>query len=274
MDNYSIVLPENFSAEHKDYIEKFKNSIEMISAKTDIILGVKDVNSRHIISTNQYASIVGLKSGNDVANRLDQEMPCDGTRQYADCYVQEDVSLMNTLDINKSISVLNVHNYNDGLKARIFKKHILSHEASRSILGTIYSGHDVELSSFLNIMPSYIIKFGATGSVESINSKTLINGVYKLNNYEQEICFLLLLNWDFKQIAQFMNQYRPAKMERTADTIIKKKNYICGKLRLVTNQVDELRGFLVSIGFHNKMPDFFYNRIIGSKVLNEISLHV
>lgn len=274
MTTYSIVTPENLTQAHIAYIESFKNSIELISKQTDIILGAKDVNSKHIISTNQYAKIVGLKTGLDVSGRYDKEMPCDGTAQYADIYVKEDLQLINTLNPNSGISILNVHNYSDGMKARIFKKHLLKHHESKSILGTVYSGHDVALKDFINIIPSYIIQFGATGSIESISNNHLIDGVHKFSNYEQEICFLLLLNWDFKQIATFMNQFRPDKHIRTADTIIKKKNYICTKLKLNNNKLNELRDFLVSVGFHNKMPSSFYNRIVGSRVLEEAPINI
>jgi hypothetical protein len=162
---------------------------------------------------------------------------------------------------------LNVHHYTDGLKARVFKKRVLFHEETNSILGTMYSGHDVELKDFVNIIPNYVIQFGALGNKEisHINSEEVL----PLNDYEQEICFLLLLNWNFNQISDFMNQFRPDRTTRSADTIIKKKNYICQKLLLETNRTSDLCEHLVSVGFHHKMPSSFYARIIGSKVLGE-----
>ena len=262
---YKIVTPENFTTDHLDFINEFKKSIHTISTQSDIMIGAKDVNSRHIISTDAYAQKVGLKSGNDVSSRFDKEMPCDGTAQYADCYVKEDLSLINTLNPDKSLSTLNIHHYSDGLKSRLFKKHLLYHHTSRSILGTVYSGFDIELKNVLNIIPSYIIKFGAIGSL-SITNQKLINSI-ELTDYEQEVCFLLLLNWEFSQIASFMNKTRPEHKNRTSDTIIKKKNYICKKLNLPTTNVSVLQDFLVSTGFHNNMPVSFYNTIVGSTIL-------
>lgn len=264
--SYKIVLPNDMTEEHIDFINDYKNSIYKISKQFDIILGAKDANSRHIISTDSYAKIVGLNAGDDVADRLDKEMPCEGTSQYADCYVKEDQSLLETLDPSQVISILNVHNYEDGLKARIFKKKILCHEATKSILGTIYSATDIDLKGVINLIPNYVIKFGAIGSLSVGNVKKLLN--VELTEYEQEICFLLLLHWEFKQIADFMNEIRPDdKHHRMADTIIKKKNYICEKLELTTTHVSELQDFLISVGFHNQMPKSFYYKIIGSTLL-------
>lgn len=145
---------------------------------------------------------------------------------------------------------------------------MLVHKETNAILGTLYSGHNVEVKNFLNIIPNYVIQFGSLGSLESSNK---INNNLGLNHYEQEICFLLLLNWDFKQIAAFMNEFRPEVTTRTADTIIKKRNYICRKLLIDSHRTSDLCEYLVSIGFHNKIPESFYNRIIGSKFLGEES---
>ncbi|MDQ5922074.1 MAG: hypothetical protein QG673_2133 [Pseudomonadota bacterium] len=263
-DSCKIVTPEQFTPEHLVYLNDFKKSLETISAQSNIIFGAKDVNSKHITATNAYAKIVGLNNGNDVSARLDKEMPCEGTAQYADCYVREDLSLINSLDPEKNLSVLNVHHYSDGLKARLFKKHLLYHKQSNSILGTIYSGFDLKFKDILNIIPSYIMKFSSRSL--PIGKQKLINDI-ELTDYEQEICFLLILNWEFKQIANFMNETRPMRNNRTADTIIKKKNYICEKLNLPSTNVGDLQDFLVSIGFHNSMPTSFYNRIVGSTIL-------
>lgn len=272
MSSFKIVAPENYSTCHQNYINEFIKLISFMSNNTDMIMGAKDVNSRHIISTNEYAKIVGLKKGYDVADRFDKEMPCDGTAQYAKQFVLEDQSIISKKNPSCAISTLNIHNYSDGTKARIFKKYILKHDESKSILGTIYSGTEIQLSDVLNIIPNYITLFGATGSIESINKSSILVENITLTNYEQEICFLLLLNWDFTQIANFMNEFRPSSTVRTSDTIIKKKNYICDKLKMKTTMKSDLVDYLVSINFHNKMPSSFYNLVIGSSKLNEISI--
>ena len=220
---YKLVKPSDFTKDHLEYIDDFKKMIRMLSDTTDTLMGAKDINSRHIISTSSHAKIVGLNKCGDVTDRLDDEMPCDGTAQYAKQFVQVDKSLLATRDIKKGIVILNIHNYGDGTRARVFKKFLLKHDNSKSILGTIYSGHNIDLVDVLNIMPSYITQFGQTGNIESINENSKIVNDITLTEYEQEICFLLLLNWNFKQIANFMNYYRPVLQPRTFDTIIKKK---------------------------------------------------
>jgi hypothetical protein len=270
METYKIVKPAEYLPEHSNFIENFKYSIQLLSTQTNNIIGLKDVDSKHIISTNAYAKIVALKNGIEVADRTDFDMPCPGTVQYAHQYVQEDQALINSKNIGIGISVLNVHNYSDGLKARVFKKHILHHVPTLSILGTIYSGYDVELKDFVNIIPNYIVQFGLTGSLEVINN--LNAGNLPLNDYEQEICFLLLLNWEPRQIAELMNTLRPRNSSRTADTIIKKKNYICQKLHIPFNRTSDLCNFLVSKGFHTKIPQSFYSRIVGSRVLTSFQI--
>lgn len=268
MTDYKIIPPREFSFEHIQYINNLSRAIKLVSDNSNDIIGFKDVNSVHVSCSSQYAKIVGLTNAQDISGRSDFDMPCSGTTQYASQYIEEDRALIYNKKINVITSVLNIHHYSDGLKARIFKKRLLFHEATHAILGTMYSGNDVEIKNFLNIIPSYIIQFGALGSMESSSGINEIG----LNNYEQEICFLLILNWDFKQIATFMNEFRPELTTRTADTIIKKRNYICHKLSIDSNMTSDLCEYLVSIGFHNKIPVSFYSRIIGSKVLGEESV--
>ncbi len=262
MSSYKLVIPKNFTKDHLDYIKEFKRSVTALSGKSNPMFGAKDVNSRHIISTDSVAKVLGLKNGNDMQDRLDSQVPCPGVAENADYYAREDLSLMNTLNVNNMISTLNIHHYDDGLKVRIFRKYILHHPSSQSILGIIYSGHNVVLKDILKIIPSYIARFDITSSIQSIDKEILINGV-KLTNYEQEICFLIMLNWGLKQIADFMNRYQPGTRQRTLNTIVRKKNNLCQKFNLASNKIIDLQDFLVSIGFQNKIPAFFFDRMIG-----------
>lgn len=266
MSNYQLISPDKFSKQQQMFIEQFKKSVSIISEQSGIIFGAKDIHSRHLISTNDYAKLVGLRFGKEVTGKLDKEMPCEGTAQYADLFVKEDFNLINSLNPQNSITVLNVHNYSYGLGAMIFKKNILHHHESQAILGTVYSGFKIELKNVLNIIPNYIIKFGITGSIATIDKHHKLNNVH-LTDYEQEICFLLLLGWNCGQVATFMNQLKPQSKRRTTDTIIKKKNYICEKFNLPTYDISTLQEFLLEIGFQNSMPKSFYNQIIGSQVL-------
>lgn len=264
--DYQLVSPEHFSEEQSEFVSKFRESIFQLSGQTDMIVGAKDVNSRHLVASDAYARIVALARGADVIDRLDKEMPCEGTAQFADCYVQEDLALMRGGDPNAKASILNVHEYGDGLKARVFSKHLLRHEPTRAILGTVYYAHEIEVANFISLMPNYILEFGSGCSIEQVQGKFKLQDV-ELTEYEQEVSFLLLLNWDFKQIADFMNKYRPKPKTRVADSIIKSKNYICEKLGLPSQRRAELCDALIAAGMHRKMPASLFSRLIGSKQL-------
>lgn len=264
--DYCLVTPESFTAEHRRVVEEFRKSVLVVSSHTDMILGAKDVNSRHLISTDSYAHIVGLRKGVEVSDRFDREMPCEGTARFADCYVREDEELLNSGDINRKTSTLNVHQYTDGIKARIFDKFIMKHHESRSILGTVYCSRDIEISNFFALIPNYFLEFGTGCSVEKVTGK-LIVGNARLTEYEQEICFLLILNWSYKQISSFLNKYRPQSTERTADTIYKCMNRICEKLGVSGRSSSHLREMLIGMGMHRKMPRSFFDRLVGSRPL-------
>lgn len=263
---YKLLHPKDFTQEHTSFIAKFIDSTSLLSDQSGIIFGAKDIESRHIISTDSYAKLVGLDYGKNVSGRFDKEMPCCGTVEYADIYVKEDQNLLYTLNPENNIQILNVHNYSNGLGAVIFNKNILYHQNTNSILGTVYSGFRIELKNVMNIIPNYIIRFGITGSIQALDNNAKVDNII-LTDYEQEICFLLLLNWNCGQIANFMNEFRPKDKYRTTDTILKKKNQICEKFSLPTNSIQKLQEFLISVGFQNSMPRSFYNRIIGSQVL-------
>jgi hypothetical protein len=264
---YALVAPEQFTVEQQCFVDSFKASIQLLSSHTDLIMGAKDIRSRHIISTDAYAKIVRLPCGNDVADRLDREMPCEGTAQFADAFVEEDRRLMHCANSEKKIAVLNVHEYADGLKARIFQKHILKHRRSRSILGTIYVGQDVEVTDFFNLIPNYVLEFGAGCSLEQIEGALRVGANTTLTEYEHEVCFLLIMNWSLRQIANFMNKYRPTSNQRSADTISKCSKRIGEKLGIADAGLHTLREHLISSGIHRKMPGAFFGRLIGSHAL-------
>jgi hypothetical protein len=261
--SYRLVLPENFTAEQNAFVESFKESVNLISVQTDLVFGAKDINSRHFLSTDAYANLVALPRGVDVTDRFDCDMPCEGTAQFADHYVQEDMELLSNGDINKKKSILNVHEYGVGTNALVFDKYLMKHHPSQSILGIIYAAHKIEISNFFTVMPNYVLEFGIGCSIESVTG-TLDAGSVKLTEYEHEICFLMTMNWDSKQISCFMNKYRPTSSVRGPDTIYKCRNRICDKLNC---NPSELRELLVGIGIHRKMPSSFFNRLIGSMPL-------
>lgn len=263
--NYSLVTPEHFTTEQKLFVENFKDLICVLSSQTNIIFGAKDVNSRHFISTDAYAHLVALPKGRDVMDRFDRDMPCEGVAQFADCFVQEDQGLLHGGAIDKKIEILNVHEYGNGLKALICDKHILKHHASQAILGTIYSAHEIDIANFFALIPNYALEFGTGCSIENVKG-TLSIGDAKLTEYEHEICFLLVMNWSFTQIACFMNRHRPRLSARVADTIYKCRNRICDKLGISGYSAASFREMLINIGVHRKMPKSFFNCLIGSSL--------
>lgn len=263
---YRLVSPEMFTREQKQFVDKFKELICSISSQTDLIFGAKDIHSKHFMSTDSYAKLVKLNSGHEVTDRFDRDMPCDGTAEFAHCYVQEDQALLRQPDIDKKISVLNIHEYGIGIRALVFDKQIMKHQPSRSILGTIYRAREIEIANFFALLPNYAREFGIGCSVENCSGELNIDNV-RLSDYEHEVCFLLIMNWDCRQIADFLNKHRPGVTARSADTIYKCKNRICNKLGIANCSSANLREMLVSIGAHRKMPKLFFSQILGSKLI-------
>lgn len=259
-----ILRPHEFTEQDKTYLAKLTSSINQVASLSNLIMGFKDVDSIHMHCSPEYAKIVGLKHHLDIVGRSDFDMPCDGTSQFAAQYIAEDRSIIESTNLDSALTTLNIHNYADGLKTRVFEKKTIYNPDSNSILGIFYSGNSVEVSEFLNIIPNYHLKFGSIDSLALISNKSLA-----LNSYEEEICYLLIMNWDLKQIAHFMNINRPLKAARTSDTIRKKKDYICNKLNVKPNSIANLVEFLISIGFHKTIPESFFARIIGSKIINQ-----
>ncbi|WDD90708.1 hypothetical protein Bsp3421_000576 (plasmid) [Burkholderia sp. FERM BP-3421] len=258
-----LVSPEHFDAAQKVLVETFKESVRTISSQTDVVLGVKDIHSRHLSATDAFARLVGLSCGLDVAGRTDRDMPCEGTAQFADCYVREDQELLRQPDLHQKKSILNVHEYSHGIDALVFEKYALKQVATESALGVVYAAHKIELSRFLALVPNYVLEFGIGCSIEHVNGPLAVGGA-RLTDYEHEVCFLLAMNWDFKQIAHFMNKHRPIASTRSPDAIYKCRNRICEKLAC---HPAHLREMLVGMGIHQKMPNLFFRRLIGSRSL-------
>lgn len=263
---YKLVAPENYTAAQKMFVDDFKESIVSISKKDNIIMGAKDIYSQHLISTDAYAKIVGLNQGLEVMGRFDRDMPCEGTAQFAETYVQEDRALMMSKDFYKTSSILNVHEYSDGLAARVFCKQLMRHDYSHSILGTIYYSHEVNLPKLMTILHDYILLFGMGCSIEEIDKPFEINnGV--LTEFEQEVCFFLLLKWDFKKIVHYISAEDHTDPLKIDESIIV---HLCEKLGLSSNSISDLRETLMYAGVHKKMTPRIFKRLIGSWTLGQL----
>jgi len=267
MKKYTVIKPENYTKEHLAYIDQFKDSMTFLTHQTDLMCLLKDVNCRSIIGSDVSAKTFGFKTGRDFAGKLIADFPCESIASHAAQIIKQEQELINTCDVSKNSEVLCVFEYCDGLKARVANKRLFHHKQSAAILGIVGTATNVQLRDFINIVPTYILRFGVLGSIESMKHEVNIQGAL-LNEYEQEICFLFLLGWNFQQVTEFMDVFRPKDTPRTTDTIVKKKNYICHKLGLTNTNLKNLCEYLFSIGFHKKMPESFYSRMIGSKILN------
>lgn len=83
-------------------------------------------------------------------------------------------------------------------------------------------------------MSELILQFGVSGSFAVVgDDHEMMDGLAKLTEYEQEVAFLIVLNWRFNKIAAFMNHFRLREKPRSADSMIKIKNVLCSKLNLL-----------------------------------------
>lgn len=260
--SYSLVSPEQFTEKQKQYVERFRRAIEGASKRSATCFGAKDIHSRHIVATDAYARIVGLAKGGEVAGRFDREMPCEGTARFADCYVREDSALLARQDPNRMTSVLNVHEYSDGLKALVFDKFTLEHRASRAILGTIYSARRVDLSRFFTTLPTYTFEFGLGCSIECTDSDSVAADI-ALTDHEHEVAFLFAMNWPVEQIAQFMRSHTPLPDTRVLETLAA----LAEKFGEGAFAAASLREKLIDLRVHQKMPRALFDRLIGSASL-------
>jgi len=265
---YRLVPPDEYLPEHRYFLDDIKESICVISAQTNLILGAKDIYSRHIIATDVCAGMVRPGKGAKATGCRGSDSSWEGCTEFAAMGVQEEQSLLYQPDINKKISVLNIHEIGNGLNALVFEKQLLRHHPSKSILGTIYNAREIEMSNFFSFIPNYILEFGLNCSIENVDGASEICEI-KLSEYEHEVCYLLTMNWSCKQIAEFLNKYRPKPLPRGVDTIYKCRNRICDKFGLSDYNTANLREHLVGAGMHRKMPRSFFRHISGSKSLSE-----
>ena len=256
--NYTLVAPENFSTEHKRQIENIKKAIGILSSQTCLILGAKDIHSRHLIATDSYAHLVGLQNGTEITGLLDRDIPCQGTAKFADCFVEEDQRILNSRDINKTTSFIKIHEFTTGTHAFITEKNILKHHESESILGTVYHANEIAIDKFFGLFPNYFTDFGIGCSREKVD------GIFKIEGAEHEVAFLLALNWDLKLIAFFMNKYRPCSTIKMADTIYECRNTIAKKLNNPHCSTPQFRDMLVNMGVHRRMPASFFDCMVGT----------
>lgn len=255
---YSLVEPEAFTDEHRSFIERFSRTVEVASAGSDVIAGVKDVRSRHLTASNAYGRIVGLRCGKDVAGMMDRDMPCDGTAAFADCYVREDQRLLNDGDIGALKSVLNIHRYDTGLSALVFDKFLMKHHPSKSVLGVAYCAFETSLERFTALFPAYWPRFGYGCSIERLNSE-VIEGVGLISGLEYEVAFLLALGHDDKAITHFMRRLCP----NAASNVGAALRGIADKMAAANIPPASIRDCLIESRVHQRMPALLFDKVVG-----------
>jgi transcriptional regulator with XRE-family HTH domain len=256
---YKLVSPEDFTEEQKEFIKSFQDSVNIISSQTGLVLGFKDIHSKHVMSTDAFAHLVALPHGRDVAGRFDRDMPCEGSARFAEDLVNEDRELLSRKDPNRKKSIINIHEFATGPDAFICDKYPLKHQPSHSILGVIFIGNKVEISNFFTLFPNYFLKFGMGASIEIVNEPLEVGGA-QLTEYEHEICFLMTLGLSFNQIACFMNTPGSLSAMRDPGAIYECKERIHQKFNCPSSSLREL---LIEEGIHKKIPSSFFNRLMG-----------
>jgi len=258
---YTIVAPDQQTPEHKQYIDSFIDSTLNISQNHNIIMGAKDIYSRHIISTDAYAKIVNLKHGTEVSDRFDSEMPCEGTAKFADSFVHEDQSIIQSGNLNANLAILNIHEYADGMGARIFCKSLLRHKPSHSVLGTVYYAHEVKIDNIFSVFDTYIKQFGSGCSISLVSESINDSQDAELTDYEKMIGFLLILKWDKRLIDDFTTKCRPDKTQTFYQSI----SSICQKAGLSSLNLENLRNTLIGMDLHKSMPkSLFFSLTCGN----------
>lgn len=256
---YSLVEPEHFTDEHQSFIDRFARTIEVASSVNGVIVGAKDIRSRHLTASDSYGRIVGLPCGKDVAGRRDHDMPCEGTAAFADSYVREDQRLLASGDIGALKSVLNIHRYSTGLSALVFDKFLLKHLPSESVLGVVYYAYETELKRFTAVFPRYWSQFGWGCSIERTQGE-VIDGVGRLAGVEYEVAFLLAQGYDAESIALCMRRLRPGLNIDSAAAL----SSITDRFAVAGIPVASLRDRLIEARVHQRMPASFFDKVMGS----------
>ncbi len=260
--SYSLVEPEQFTDEHRSFIERFAKTIRAASSSSNVVTSAKDVRSCHLTASDAYARIVGLSSGNEVVGQMDRDMPCEGTAAFADCFVREDRRLLESGDIRAMKSVLNIHQYDTGLGALVFDKFLLKHHPSNSVLGIINCAHEADLERFVALFPGYWSQFGLGCSIERTRSET-IDSIGTLSVAEYEVAFLLALGHDAKAIACFLRRSRRCTAidaDADVDTALRT---IADKMASAGIAASNIRDRLIEARVHQRMPASLFDQVVG-----------
>lgn len=264
---FPLIAPQAFNPAQSAFVQRTIRAYAGLAKQPNLIAGIKDIASRHLMATDGYARIVALRHGADSVGRMDRDMPSEGTAAFAAQFVQEDQALLHSALPSQSLLVLNVHYYGDGLQARLFEKRILWHRPSQAALGLRYRGLDLDLGHLIWLLHDYMRVFGMGCSLhQTVGNLTLQQGV--LTQAEQAACFFLLLNWREKNIQAYLDAIPQATLPRI-DSML---GVISEKLDLPSSQRRRLRDMLIGMEMQAQMPEALFQRLIGSNRLSKMPI--
>jgi hypothetical protein len=261
LQKINILKPHEFLPEHEKMIRDYKLAIKILSTHfNDLIIGIKDVDSKYLVTNNGHMKALGLKNESDIIGYDDSELANPTTLPYVSDYKLEDITVVKNL---QKMSILKVHDYADGLKTRIIHKIPFYHKESNSVIGIGFFGCVINLSNLLHLIPNYanVINKVKIQQHKSSSEKFLINDI-SFTEYEYEICYLLSVKWSFGEIAHFMNIRSIDKKDRTADTIKKTKDNICRKFGIL-GHLSNLTKILNDFNIHLNPPQSILSAFYG-----------
>jgi hypothetical protein len=267
--SYSIVSQNKFTLEQKTHIESMKDSFKLFYSEwPDIIICVKDTESRYIAASNYTAKLVGLSCGEDMSGRLDYDLPCKAA-EFAQDFVDEDSELLSSAALcpandNKQSSMLSIHQYSTGLEAFISFKSPIIHTPSQSILGVTATAYKINISYLSSWTPDYLREFGMVGNFEKVKRGLKIDD-FPLTEDEHIIAFLMIMRWDAEHIARFLTEHQELSIPIASGAISKCLDELCQ--RFGCDNVLQLRDRFIHMGFHRKMPDCLFSQLLGNRPL-------
>ena len=249
---YQLLAPEQFNEEHNAYLDQFERAARLIADQTGLMVGAKNIFMQHMMSTS------------DCARRI-EDMKGDT--------VDEDRRLLRIRDVTRRLTVLSIYSLEDETYALTIEKRLLVHAPSRSILGTVYHAIRMANSGLVSLLPNFLLEFdthpvsiGQSGATAGASEG---KAAVQLSEREVEVCFLIVLNWNCRQIADFLNRFHPARSARTVDAVYKYRNRICDKFGVEEYSNAALKSVLLKRGLHRTMPRFFLQHLCGSSVIAE-----
>lgn len=180
------------------------------------IAGVKDTASRHLITSDGYADLLGIAK-EDIVGRSDVDILCPISKEFKPVFQQQDREVEKDRQTHK---YLDIHCYKNGLEVFVFTKKPIINQVTNNVLGTIYIGSKLRFDNVKQIV--YISK------LKKIDLSELV-----FSEREAEILFCYyhgLIN--YKKIAYVINSFK-----RNALLNENKVKYVAKRILQLTNTI-------------------------------------